>query len=114
MGRMSDALLGDEPFVERKAEQLARRQDPSTSFRAADGIVHRLRPIQMKVIEVLDAVGPEGLTDLELEERCGNHGSTFRTRRAELAEVGLVVDTGRHKVLNGTKRIVWALKKFYP
>ena len=100
MGRMSDALLGGDLFAPPNPKtpvQITRRQDPSTSYEAATGIVHKLRPLQMRVLTELKAAGAEGLTDLELEERCGSHGSTFRTRRSELVEVGLVRDSGRVK-----------------
>lgn len=109
MGKMSDAAFGGEyapPMIEKEPRQLARRFDPSTSHRAADGIVHKLRPIQIKVLEQLKAA-PDGLTDYELEELCGSHGSTFRSRRAELVEAGLVADSGRIKHLAGSNRIVW-------
>ncbi len=109
MGKISDAALGD-LFLDRTPKQITRRTDPSTSFQAADGIIHKLRPLQWKVYETLKAAGSHGLTDLELEERCGSHGSTYRTRRAELAECGLVVDTGRKVIQKGRSRIEWAVR----
>jgi hypothetical protein len=52
--------------------------------------------------------GTNGMTDFELEEIFGNHGSTYRTRRSELTEQGLIIDTGRTRVQRGRNRIVWA------
>ena len=119
MGRMSDSTFGGDlfspskelttPLLSKSVRQLARQQNPSTSYHAADGIVHKLRPLQLKVLEVLKAAGPDGLADFEIEERCGDHGSTYRTRRAELVEVGLVRDSGRVINLKGTNRIVWVM-----
>ena len=119
MGRMSDNAFGGDlftpptestaPLLSRTTKQLARQQNPSTSYQAADGIIHKLRPLQLKVLEVLKAAGPSGLADFEIEERCGDHGSTYRTRRAELVEVGLVRDSGRVANLKGTNRIVWVI-----
>ncbi len=101
-------LFGDQPY---DATKLARRSDPSTSREAAEKIVAKLRPLQQRVYEVLKAAGPDGLTDLDLEAKCGSHGSTYRTRRAELVnDKGLVVDTGRRRMQRGRKRIIWAIK----
>jgi hypothetical protein len=107
MGSIKD-LLGDTPFPEMKSPaQLTRRADPATSFAAASSVVKKLRPIQEKVLAELRAAGAAGLTDLELEERCGSHGSTFRTRRSELVDAGLVRDSGVKRHQAGSNRIVW-------
>lgn len=102
-------LFDNRPLNEKTARQLARRQDPSTSYEAANGVMLKLRPLQQKVMAELKAVGAEGLTDYELEARCGSHGSTFRTRRSELVDVGLVRDSGRVRYIQGHKRIVWVI-----
>lgn len=107
MGGMKD-MFGDEIY---DAKKLVRRSDPSTSREAAEKIFAKLRPLQQQVYEVLKSAGPAGLTDLDLEERCGSHGSTYRTRRAELVnDKGLVVDTGRKRMQKGRNRIIWAVK----
>jgi hypothetical protein len=105
MGGMKD-LLGDTPFLPRRPQQLVRHGDPQTSFEAADKVVPKLRLLQRIVYDTLQR-SPLGLTDVELEELCGSHGSTYRTRRAELVELGLVFDTGLTRVINGRKRKVW-------
>lgn len=93
----------------RSARQLARKTDPVTSHEAAENIVDELRPLQKQVLEELRAAGSAGLTDYELEARCGSHGSTFRTRRSELVAAGLVVDSGRKTLQAGSNRIIWVL-----
>lgn len=112
MGRLSDAAFGGEFYVppapnEKTAQQITRRGDPPTSYRAASGVLHKLQPVQLRVMAELKRAGESGLTDFELEEICGDHGSTFRTRRAELVEVGLVRDSGRLRQIKGQNRIVW-------
>lgn len=107
MGGMK-SQLGDRPYVPRSAEQLSRASDPHTSFEAGAAVVGKLNEIQRMVLGVLQRAEPLGLTDLELEQRIGSTAvSTYRTRRAELASRGLVVDSGARRIINGRKRIVW-------
>jgi hypothetical protein len=106
MGGMKDTL-GDTPF--RLPHQLTRRDDPHTSFEAAAKVVPKLREMHKLVWETLRK-HPNGLTDIELEEICGSHGSTYRTRRSELVAMGLVIDTGTTRVINGHNRKVWKAK----
>ena len=107
MGGMKD-LFGDTLFEERKPHQLTRASDPSTSYESAARVIPKLRELQRIVYEMHQA-HPGGLTDFDLEERCGSHGSTYRTRRAELTEMGLLRDSGRKKLQNGRNRVVWQL-----
>lgn len=109
MSRFQETWSGDTLFSEKTAKQLTRRTDPGTSFQAASQVVGKLKEIQKRVLAELKSAMPEGLTDLELEERCGSHGSTFRTRRSELVELGMVADSGRKKNQNGRNRIVWVV-----
>jgi hypothetical protein len=108
MGGMKD-LFGDTPFLPRGPEQITRRSDPHTSFQAGRTVLPRLRELQREVYNVL-AKFPDGLTDLELEEKCGSHGSTYRTRRAELVELGIVIDTGQTRLQRGRNRKIWKAK----
>ena len=102
---MSDDL----PLFSKATQELVRRKDPSTSFEAATKVIKKLRPIQIEVLRRLTEAGENGLTDYELEELCGSHGSTFRTRRSELTEAGYIKDSGRKKLLVGSNRIVWVI-----
>lgn len=85
---------------------LARQTDPSTSKAAAAKVVNRITEIQAQVLDVFDQ-HPDGLCDFDLEEIMGDHGSTYRTRRAELVERGLLRDAGRKTERAGRKRVVW-------
>lgn len=100
-------LFNPDLFAYRGPGNMARRSDPSTSHEAAEKIVPKLGDLQRRVLAELRAAGAVGLCDLELETRCGSHGSTFRTRRSELVDLGLVRDSGRKIVLNGRNRVVW-------
>lgn len=111
MGGMKD-LLGDTPYAERKPEQMTRRGDPATSFEAAARVARSLNPLQEKVLAAIRNAGSIGMTDLDLQEALGDHGSTFRTRRAELVEAKLVVDSGATRKQLGSNRIVWLAAEF--
>lgn len=102
-------LFGDTPYVPKDPHQLVRRTDPGTSFQAAAAVAPKLREIQKVVLEHLRAAGARGMTDLDLQTECGDHGSTFRTRRSELVDLGLVRDSGRRLLQDGRKRIVWVI-----
>lgn len=99
------------------AFKLSRNSDPHTSFEAGKAILKDKTLIQRRVMEEFGKAHPYGLTDYELEERCGSHNSTFRTRRSELVEAGLLMDSGQRRVLKhvGNKsRIVWTIKPRKP
>src|SRR5262245_36374451 len=110
-------LFGDEPYLERKPHQLARKTDPVTSELAVKYIIPQLREIQRKVYDAIVVAGPQGLTDWELENSFGDHGSTYRTRRAELTELGLVLDSGRKRLQQRPGkpprlRVVWIARQY--
>lgn len=93
--------------------QLARAGDPSTSHQAAAAAAEpkKLRERQQVVLDHFTAAGSKGLTDLDLQELCGDHGSTFRTRRSELVRAGLIIDSGRKQKQLGANRIVWMIAR---
>jgi hypothetical protein len=118
LGRLSDKAYGGEyappsndPLLPRTPNQITRAGNPSTSYQAASAVVGKLRPLQQKVLDV-HLGRPDGLTDLSLEEQCGSHGSTYRTRRAELTELGLIVDSGRKAKQQGSNRTIWIAARF--
>lgn len=80
-----------------------------TSRLAYESILPRLTELQAIVMAAMQTA-PDGMTDHELEAFCGSHGSTYRTRRAELTEKGLVEFTGEKRLVGGTWRKVWKLK----
>ena len=90
--------------------RLHRTDDHETSVEAAELVFDKIKLLQRIVLRFLTIAGPRGLTDYELEELCGNHGSTYRTRRSELVEKGFVVNSGKRREINGRNRIVWTVR----
>ena len=87
----------------------SRRDDPETSKQAAKSIFDSITDKQNRVLEFLDQAGDRGLTDEELSDLWGTSGSTARTRRAELAERGMVQADGRRPVRSGNEAKVWKI-----
>ena len=112
MGRMSDALLGGDLFAPPNPKtpvQITRQQDPSTSYEAATGIVHKLRPLQMRVLAEFKAAGAEGLTTSSWKNAAAR--TVRRSARAvqNWWKSELVRDSGRVKHQQGRNRIVWVV-----
>lgn len=90
----------------------ARSGDPDTSWSAADSITaDHIRASQAEVLNLFRQYGP--MTDEVARMRY--HGqqslSGFRTRRAELVDKGLLVDTGGRELgSTGRQMIVWAVR----
>ena len=104
MFRLEDPLDAPEPRA------VARRTDPETSHAAAAS-VSGIRESQRAVHAALVARGPS--TDEDLLDYLRECGETWtpsgaRTRRAELANLGLVEDSGdRRRLRTGRMSIVW-------
>ena len=81
--------------------------DPETSHEAATRIASTISETQQLVLDFIRSRGASGCTDLDIQRRFGNHGSTYRTRRAELTALGLVRDSGVRVTQDGGRRIVW-------
>lgn len=93
--------------------QLARRGDPHTSFEAAGSLVAvRITRTRLAILELLHS-RPDGLSDEQIALLYTGpkaSPSGLRTRRAELVEGGLVIDTGkRTRTKSGRHTIIWAL-----
>ena len=89
------------------ARGLSRGSDPQSSRDAARIVVPRLNEIQAAVLSAVRQAGPAGMTDFELDAHFNCRKSTYRTRRAELVEKKLIVDSGIRRENEGTKRTVW-------
>lgn len=77
---------------------------------AVDTIADQLPAIRSIVFGHIQRAGDAGLTDWELEELVGDHGATYRTRRAELAAGGWVCEVGARanpESGNAIERAVW-------
>ncbi len=87
----------------------ARTHDPDTSHEAAESISPRLRALQARVLAYA-ASEPDGFTDRDLEAAMGDSGSTWRTRRSELAAKGYIRDSGERRTHGtGRRHIVWII-----
>ena len=89
---------------------LYRKGDPFTSRKAAQAILAQLPNLQQAVYAYAYACGPHGFTDDDLGNYFRSFRSTYRSRRSELTRAGLIMDTGRTRILP-TRRsaIIWAI-----
>jgi hypothetical protein len=96
----------------------ARNRDPQTSFDAANSISQERVTETQRAIYYLLLASSEGSTDVEgwrfyqlaMAKEVAPYASEsgYRSRRAELVNLGLVEDTGeRVKLPSGRKAIVW-------
>jgi hypothetical protein len=104
----SDPKRHEEPA---RPLQNARVSDPSTSHEAAARIATTMSDTQKLVLDFIRSRGTSGCTDLDIQRRFGNHGSTYRTRRAELTALGLVRDSGLRVMQDKGRRIVWVISE---
>jgi hypothetical protein len=89
---------------------LHRKNDPFTSRAAAMAILEQLPVLQQQVYAYAYAQGTDGFTDDDMMDHFGSIRSTYRTRRSELTRAGLIVDTGRTRVLPTRRQAtVWAI-----
>jgi hypothetical protein len=94
----------------------ARNRDPQTSFDAANSISQKRVTETQRAIYYLLLAGPANDVDgygyykVAMDQEIAPYASEsgYRSRRAELVELGLVEDTGeRVKLRSGRKSIVW-------
>lgn len=106
---MPDDLFAYTP-PEPPQEAHARHTDPDTSHEAAEAISPRLRELQALVLAYAYA-NPSGFIDPEMNVHFETHSSTYRTRRSELVDKGMIEDTGAREQIDGKGRrfIVWAI-----
>lgn len=96
------------------ATAYARSTDPATSHAAALSLGgDEIRHSQREVLALLAELGPmtdrQVLSFFTVGGRPLRSPSGLRTRRAELVDKGLVVDSGRRNTApSGRKEIVWA------
>jgi hypothetical protein len=79
-----------------------------TSVAAAQAIKPNANRLRMLVLEAIRAAGADGLTDEEGIAATQLSPSTYRPRRIESVQAGLVVDSGRtRKTASGRSAVVW-------
>lgn len=81
----------------------ARSSDPETSHEAARAIARKRTDLQMRVLAKFG--GGSELSDIDLQNLFGDHGSTYRTRAQELTGLGLLHVVG-FKMQRGARRQV--------
>lgn len=81
---------------------------PGTSDRAARMIAEHAPTLRQRILELIRARGPAGLTDDEGETVLGIGCQTYTPRRNELVRMGMVRDTGeRRPTRSGRPAAVW-------
>jgi hypothetical protein len=85
----------------------ARVTDPGTSFAAARQVAPKMTALRRVVL--LHFARLRTMTDLDLESLCSDHGSTYRTRRSELAAMGYIADSGERRMQRGSNRVLWTI-----
>jgi len=89
---------------------VARSGDPSTSWDAAYSLSSKyIRESQERVYDMLYSIGPSIDEDLQSTSlHNGMSPSSIRTRRSELVDLGLVVNSGEKRTTkSGRQAIVW-------
>jgi hypothetical protein len=106
--------MTDEPtFFDRERANVvafARNSDPDTSHQAAESITPRIRQLQVAVLAFASTC-PDGFTDPLMNDHFQTHSSTYRTRRSELVDLGMIEDTGNRLTLGpkGRKHALWRI-----
>lgn len=79
----------------------------ANSLEAYESVAPHLRDQQTKVLNVLRAA-PGGLIDEVGVEASGMIPSSYRTRRRELVDLGLVRQVGNERTRSGRRTAIWA------
>ena len=96
--------------LDAETRAVARANDPSTSWEAAYSLSSQyLRESQERVYDMLYSLGPSIDWALQSSALSFNMSpSSIRTRRSELVDLGLVVNSGEKKLTrSGRFAIVW-------
>jgi hypothetical protein len=92
--------------------RLHRADDRITSIEAAEAIAPKIGKIQKLVLDFAEGKRAFGFTDIDLNTFFNSTSSTYRSRRAELTEIGLIVDTGMFRMVNGKRHTIWVHKDY--
>lgn len=94
-------------FIDRPPEP-PYQSHSATSAEAAHAIEPRTETLRKAVLDLLRKWGDAGGTDEEVHEYHGGNPGTYRARRVELVEMGLVRDSGRTRpTRSGRQAVVW-------
>lgn len=94
----------------------ARVTDPQTSHDAARAVTPDLRALQSRVADYARRRGPDGFTDAEMSDAMEDSGSTLRSRRAELTERNIILNSGRKRRAGPSQRfrVIWVHRDHLP
>lgn len=102
-------LNDNDLFGHDRAQAHCRRTDPDTSREAAQAATPQIRAVRRAVLDFAASCPHPGFTDAELNEHFCSHSSTYRSRRKELVELGMIEDTGLRVTVGegGRRHAVW-------
>jgi hypothetical protein len=111
---MRDDQTGDIFAYTPPPEAHARHSDPETSHEAAECVSPHVQRMQRAVLEFAGfAVSADGFTDVSMNRYFQTTGSSYRSRRAELVEKGLIRDSGERHTYGengkGRRHIIWQI-----
>jgi hypothetical protein len=91
-----------------------RSGDPRTSYQAARAVTPVVPTLRQQVHVYAHARGSLGFCDAQMESEFDEPGSSLRTRRAELTERNIILDSGRTCRFGASdrERIVWVHRDF--
>jgi len=84
----------------------------ATSQKAAAKVFPRSGTKRRECYEIIKASGATGMTDLELEKQTGWKHESLSACRNSLMNDGLVFDSGRKRVVDGSERMIWVVEEF--
>lgn len=92
----------------------ARVSDPGTSYEAADAATVEIKGKRALVERFARGVGAAGFMDVQMSEALGDDGSTLRTRRSELTEQNIILDSGLRGRWGDSarERIIWVHRNY--
>lgn len=82
-----------------------------TSCAAAASLTDQLPRLRRVVLEYIQAQGERGATDAEIVAGVGRGPDGPRSRRIELARMGLIVQAGTRLTPSGRSAVIWRVKE---
>jgi hypothetical protein len=104
-GSWGDLTLSSLPLFQRRVEAPPFQHGSDTSRQAAQAIAPAAGTLRAKVLAVITEAP---CTDEEGIQRSGLSPNTWRPRRVELWEAGLVHQAGTRQTKSGRNAVVWA------
>lgn len=87
------------------------RGSETSAAAAASMTPETMSALQRRVLEFISSRGEEGATDEECQRELGMNPSTQRPRRGELANAGLIVESGTRLTASRRRATVWRAAK---